>query len=67
VVAWGLKLESQKVLLGPHLGSSESYESRLDFGRDLKWRGMQAQAPAMFRGNRAARGGDRRLTFSQKN
>jgi transposase-like protein len=44
LVAWGLTLEGQKVLLGLQLGSRESYESWLDFGRDLRARGMRAPA-----------------------
>lgn len=44
LVAWGITLEGQKVLLGLQLGSRESYESWLDFGRDLKTRGMTAPA-----------------------
>jgi putative transposase len=44
LVAWGLTLEGQKVLLGLQLGSRESYESWLDFGRDLTQRGMRAPA-----------------------
>jgi putative transposase len=44
LVAWGLTLEGQKVLLGLQLGSRESYESWLDFGRDLQQRGMGAPA-----------------------
>jgi putative transposase len=44
LVAWGLTLEGQKVLLGLQLGSRESYESSLDFGRDLQQRGMRAPA-----------------------
>src|SRR3954451_623327 len=44
LVAWGLTLEGQKVLLGLQLGSRESYESWLDFGRDLQTRGMRAPA-----------------------
>ena len=44
LVAWGLTLEGQKVLLGLQLGSRESYQSWLDFGRDLKARGMRAPA-----------------------
>jgi putative transposase len=44
LVAWGLTLEGQKVLLGLQLGSRESYESWLDFGRDLTRRGMRAPA-----------------------
>lgn len=41
LVAWGLTLEGTKVLLGLQLGSRESYESWLDFGRDLIQRGMR--------------------------
>jgi putative transposase len=44
LVAWGLTLEGQKVLLGLQLGSRESYECWLDFGRNLKARGMQVPA-----------------------
>ena len=44
LVAWGLTLEGQKVLLGLQLGSRESYESWLDFGRDLIARGLRAPA-----------------------
>ncbi len=44
LVAWGLTLEGQKILLGLQLGSRESYESWLDFGRDLQARGMRAPA-----------------------
>ena len=44
LVAWGLTLEGQKVLLGLQLGSRENYDSWLDFGRDLKQRGMRAPA-----------------------
>jgi putative transposase len=44
LVAWGLTLEGQKVLLGLQLGSRESYESWLDFGRDLARRGMRPPA-----------------------
>lgn len=44
LVAWGITLEGQKVLLGLQLGSRESYESWLDFGRDLIARGMRAPA-----------------------
>src|SRR5438876_2560923 len=44
LVAWGLTLEGQKVLLGLQLGSRESYEDWLDFGRDLRARGMRAPA-----------------------
>ena len=44
LVCWGLTLEGQKVLLGLQLGSRESYEDWLDFGRDLRARGMRAPA-----------------------
>jgi putative transposase len=40
LVAWGVTLEGRKVLLGLQLGSRESYESWLSFGRDLIGRGM---------------------------
>ena len=42
LVAWGITLEGRKVLLGLKLGSRESYEDWLDFGRDLKARGMRS-------------------------
>lgn len=42
--AWGITLEGRKVLLGLALGSRESYESWLSFGRDLTERGMRAPA-----------------------
>src|SRR5947209_4984807 len=42
LVAWGVTLEGRKVLLGLQLGSRESYESWLAFGRDLIARGMNA-------------------------
>jgi putative transposase len=41
LVAWGVTLEGRKVLLGLQLGSRESYEDWLDFGRDLTRRGMR--------------------------
>ena len=44
LVAWGITLEGRKVLLGLQLGSRESYEDWLDFGRDLKARGMRSPA-----------------------
>ena len=44
LVAWGVTLEGRKVLLGLQLGSRESYEDWLDFGRDLLARGMRAPA-----------------------
>jgi putative transposase len=42
LVAWGVTLEGRKVLLGLQLGSRESYESWLAFGRELTGRGMNA-------------------------
>jgi putative transposase len=42
LVAWGVTLEGRKVLLGLALGSRESYDSWLAFGRDLTDRGMRA-------------------------
>lgn len=42
LVAWGVTLEGRKVLLGLQLGSRESYENWLSFGRDLVARGMNA-------------------------
>jgi putative transposase len=44
LVAWGVTLEGRKVLLGLQLGSRESYEDWLDFGRDLSARGLRAPA-----------------------
>src|ERR671915_1400226 len=44
LVAWGVTLEGRKVLLGLGLGSRESYELWLSFGRDLVERGMNAPA-----------------------
>jgi transposase-like protein len=44
VVAWGVTLEGRKVLLGLQLGSRESYEDWLDFGRDLGARGLRPPA-----------------------
>jgi putative transposase len=44
LVAWGVTLEGRKVLLGLQLGSRESYEDWLDFGRDLLARGMRLPA-----------------------
>ena len=42
LVAWGVTLEGRKVLLGLALGSRESYENWLAFGRDLIARGINA-------------------------
>jgi putative transposase len=44
LVAWGVTLEGRKVLLGLQLGSRESYESWLQFGRDLVARGLNTPA-----------------------
>jgi transposase-like protein len=44
LVCWGVTLEGRKVLLGLALGSRESYESWLDFGRDMIERGLRAPA-----------------------
>jgi putative transposase len=44
LVAWGVTLEGRKVLLGLQLGSRESYEDWLDFGRDLIARGVRPPA-----------------------
>jgi len=44
LVAWGVTLEGRKVLLGLQLGSRESYENWLAFGRDLADRGLRAPA-----------------------
>jgi putative transposase len=44
LVAWGVTLEGRKVLLGLALGSRESYESWLAFGRDLIERGLRSPA-----------------------
>jgi transposase-like protein len=44
LVCWGVTLEGRKVLLDLQLGSRESYESWLSFGRDLIDRGLRAPA-----------------------
>ena len=44
LVAWGVTLEGRKVLLGLGLGSRESHESWLSFGRDLVARGLNQPA-----------------------
>ena len=44
LVAWGVNLEGRKVLLGLALGSRESYENWLAFGRDLIDRGPRSPA-----------------------
>jgi putative transposase len=44
LVCWGVTLEGSKVLLGLALGSRESYESWLSFGRDMIDRGLRAPA-----------------------
>ena len=43
LVAWGVTLEGRKVLLGLALGSRESYENWLAFGRDLAGRGLRGR------------------------
>jgi putative transposase len=44
LVCWGVSLEGRKILLGLTLGSRESYESWLEFGRDMIDRGLRAPA-----------------------
>jgi putative transposase len=44
LVCWGVTLEGRKILLALALGSRESYESWLSFGRDLVDRGLRAPA-----------------------
>src|ERR687896_1154963 len=44
LVAWAVTFEGRKVLLGLQLGSRESYESWLSFGRDLVDRGLRSPA-----------------------
>lgn len=44
LVCWGVTLEGRKILLGLALGSRESYESWLAFGRDLIDRGLRSPA-----------------------
>ena len=44
LVAWGVTLEGRKVLLGLALGSRESHESWLAFGRDLVERSLRSPA-----------------------
>jgi putative transposase len=44
LVCWGVTLEGRKILLGLALGSRESYESWLSFGRDMIARGMRSPA-----------------------
>ena len=44
LVCWGVTLEGRKILLGLALGSRESYESWLAFGRDMIDRGLRAPA-----------------------
>ena len=41
LVCWGVTLEGRKILLGLALGSRESYESWLAFGRDMIARGLR--------------------------
>lgn len=44
LVCWGVTLQGSKVLLGLQLGSRESYENWLSFGRDMIARGLRAPA-----------------------
>ncbi len=44
LVCWGVTLEGRKVLLGLALGSRESYDAWLAFGRDMIDRGLRAPA-----------------------
>jgi putative transposase len=44
LVCWGVTLEGRKILLGLALGSRESYEAWLAFGRDMIERGLRAPA-----------------------
>ena len=44
LVCWGVTLEGRKILLGLALGSRESYDSWLAFGRDLTGRGLKVPA-----------------------
>ncbi len=44
LVCWGVTLQGRKVLLGLQLGSRESYENWLAFGRDMIARGLRAPA-----------------------
>ena len=44
LVCWGVSLEGRKILLGLALGSRESYESWLEFGRDMMARGLRSPA-----------------------
>jgi putative transposase len=44
LVCWGVTLEGRKILLGLALGSRESYDSWLEFGRDMIGRGLRAPA-----------------------
>jgi putative transposase len=44
LVCWGVTLEGRKILLGLALGSRESYDAWLSFGRDMIDRGLRAPA-----------------------
>src|SRR5271155_5509818 len=44
LACWGVTLEGRKILLGLALGSRESYDAWLAFGRDMIGRGMRAPA-----------------------
>jgi putative transposase len=44
LVCWGVTLEGRKIMLGLALGSRESYDAWLSFGRDMIARGLRAPA-----------------------
>jgi putative transposase len=44
LVCWGVTLEGRKILLGLALGSRESYDAWLAFGRDMIERGLRSPA-----------------------
>jgi transposase-like protein len=44
LVCWGVTLEGRKILLGLALGSRESYDAWLSFGRDMIERGVRSPA-----------------------
>ncbi len=44
LVCWGVTLEGRKILLGLALGSRESYDAWLAFGRDMINRGLRSPA-----------------------
>src|SRR5664280_907510 len=50
LVCWGVTLEGRKILLGLALGSRESYDAWLAFGRDMINRGLRSPALAIADG-----------------